>query len=298
MQRDCDWPKKLAGGGPWDMARIIGGAKNYGKTTDTDTILEVICDAPMPKIQPLGLAAVCLAGILFNTSVLAQVPSKTSLNPYPDELLQGLLDSCRYGKQRFYLPIPLTQTNTTTIRAITDEQLAPIDKLVKEAEDKVKKEADEATKEVEAKVEQRKVELAALIRDRQRFEAQLKLLKETIASKQVPPDQLIQLQTLLKDLLEIQRAPAALDRKAADSRRSLLEQIRVQAENARNQVRKQASEARSSLTSCTCKIETLQRQYSTQAFYKRALAEFAEPSASTRSTLAKEWADIDNTCKQ
>jgi hypothetical protein len=280
------------------MAQTIGGKKNYGKTTETDTILEVTYDTPMPKIKTLGLATICLSGILFNTSVLAQIPSKTSLNPYPDELLQGLLESCRYGKQRFYLPIPLTQTNTTTIRAITNEQIAQSDKRTKMTEDAIKKQLERSEAEVDAKVQQRKAELTNLIRDRKRFDEQIKQLKDTISMKQTPESQMLQMRQLLNDMQDMRSNPAFLDQKAEESRLTLLKTVRLEAKKAQGELGQQENELRSSLTSCTCKIETLQRQYSTQAFYKRALTEFAEPSSSTRSTLAKEWADIDNTCKQ
>jgi DNA repair exonuclease SbcCD ATPase subunit len=239
----------------------------------------------MLKIKPLGLTAIGLSVILFDTSVLSQSPSKTSLNPYPDELLKGLLESCRSGKPQSYQLTPASQSNTTNIRAITEKQISQLDKKAKTAEADIKKQVAAAEKQVDSQIQQRKAELKNLIRDPKQFDEQLRQLKTAIASKNTPKAQIPQLKALLKDLEEIQRNPAAINTKAEESGRTLRKRIQAEAEKARSETRQKVNNQRSRLTSCTCKIETLQQQYSAQVFYQS-------------NPLAKGWTAIANICKQ
>jgi hypothetical protein len=253
----------------------------------------------MPKIRPLGLTAICLSGLLFNSSVFAQTPSKTTLSPFSDQSLRGLLESCRSGKPSFNLTAPSTQTNTTSIRAIAKERLTQTDKTVKAAEANISRQVDQANQQVETQVQQRKIELANLMRDPKEFNEQIKQMKAAIAAKATPEAQRKQLSQLLKDLQAIQRNPATLNAKAEESRLVLLKRIRLEGEKAQAQVRQQAKEQRNRLTSCTCKIETLQRQYSTPASSQQSSAESADPKAKkTVQPLTQKWADIGKTCKQ
>jgi hypothetical protein len=253
----------------------------------------------MPKIRPLGLTAICLSGLLFNSSVFAQTPSKTTLSPFSDQSLRGLLESCRSGKPSFNLTAPSTQTNTTSIRAIAKERLTQTDKTVKIAEINIKSQVGAAEAQVEAQVQQRTAEIANLIRDPKKFGEQIKQLKAAIAAKETPEERRAPMRQLLKDLQAIQRNPATLNTKAEESRLTLLKRIRLEGEKAQAQVQQQAKEQRNRLTSCTCKIETLQRQYSTPASSQQSSAESADPKAKkTVQPLTQKWADIGNTCKQ
>jgi chromosome segregation ATPase len=239
----------------------------------------------MLKIKPLGLTAICLSVILFDTSVLSQSPSKTSLNPYPDELLKGLLESCRQDKPQFYSPTSTSQSSTTSIRDFAETRISQLDKKAKAAEADIKKQVAAAESQVDSQIQQRKAELTDLIRDRRQFEESIRQIKATIATKNTPIAQIAQLKALLKDLEEIQRNPALIDKKAKDSGLDLRKKIRAEAERARNETRQKVNNQRNRLTSCTCKIEALQQQYSAQVFYQS-------------NPLAKGWTAIANTCKQ
>jgi hypothetical protein len=254
---------------------------------------ELFVCASMPKIRLLALSAVCMLGATYNTSALAQAPINSALNPYPDEILSELLESCTANQQRFHLTIPLSLSSTTTIRAVTDQQIADTNKQRKDAEVEISKQALAAEIQVEQQVQQRQAELAELIRNPKNLAAQLRQMQEAIDSKQVSESQLADMKKLLKDLQDIQRDPSLLAVKADESRRSLFNEIKKSADKALNEVSQPATQRLNRLKTCTCKIETLQRRYSAQAFYKRSLDELT-----TGPAISKDWSEISKTCSQ
>jgi hypothetical protein len=94
----------------------------------------------------------------------------------------------------------------------------------------IEEQAKNAEGQVAQQVEQRELQLAQLAGDPKKIDEQLKQFNDAIANKQVPEDQIPQLQQLVKDLQEIKGNPGALKEKAQKSREELLNQVRSKKE--------------------------------------------------------------------
>ncbi|NJR52995.1 MAG: hypothetical protein HC780_28995 [Leptolyngbyaceae cyanobacterium CSU_1_3] len=117
----------------------------------------------------------------------------------------------------FLVPLHLNNTRQASAQAI--EQIG--------------RQATEAEGQVDTQVQQRQAQLSGLLKD----EAQLKRLNDTIASGQVPPDQLAQLQEVQKQLTQLKANPGALDSQAKEARNKALIQIRDRKQQLEQQAR-------------------------------------------------------------
>lgn len=111
------------------------------------------------------------------------------------------------------------------------------------ADDAVKtmnQEAEKAKGQLAQQVEQRKAQLGELLKDSAKFDAESKKLDEALATNQIPPEQLPQLQQLQKDLKELKANPSLLETKAKDSSDKALIQIRDQQQKKEQQIRGEA----------------------------------------------------------
>jgi hypothetical protein len=101
-------------------------------------------------------------------------------------------------------------------------------------------EADKATGQLTSQVEQRKTQLGELLKNPTKFDEESKKLDEALASGQIPPEQLPQLQQLQKDLKELKANPSLLETKAKESSDKALIQIRDQKQKKEQQIRGEA----------------------------------------------------------
>jgi hypothetical protein len=129
----------------------------------------------------------------------------------------------------FLLSVPLHFMNTKTVADTAVEQVG--------------KEAQKAEGTVDSQVQERQAQLAELLKDKTKFEEQMKQLNAAVASPDLPKDQLPQLQKLQKDLQEIQADPGKLQAKAQDSKNEALQQIRNQKQKKEGEIRGEAFKA-------------------------------------------------------
>jgi hypothetical protein len=190
--------------------------------------------------------------------------------PYPEVVTRSLLDTCQLDNGVIPLVLPLDRSRTTTGKALVQ---APIDRINQQAK--------AAQTEGEAQIAERQTELSELFKDKAQFAAQVEQLKAAIAGKQVPAAQLPKVEKLLKDMQEIQGNPALLVQKANESRKELKENISKQ----------QALEV-NKLNNCACVVDTFERGYPVETFYKQAIAELTGGTP----TVSKDWAAAKATC--
>jgi hypothetical protein len=249
---------------------------------------------PMIMLKILSFAAIGgFAVLILPTAAQAQSPATPPLNPYPNEILTELLETCVAERQRFNLTIPLNVGSTKSVRSMADAQTATISKWLQESEKDIDRQAKNANEQVEKQLKERKAELAELIQDRPRLADQIKQIKYAIENKQAPENQLKQLKQVLKDLQDLQRDSALLAEKANDIRQEWLQKNQKMVDSERRKIRQSANQRRSLLTSCTCKIEAIQQRYTYPAFSKRALEEITIGPA-----LSKDWAEVTQQCQK
>ncbi len=129
----------------------------------------------------------------------------------------------------FLIIIPIHFSNTSQV--------------AEQAREQISEQAQTAEGQIAQQVQQRQAQLSALVKDPEQFDAQMKQMNEAIASNQVPPGQLEQLQQLQKDLEEIKANPAILQTKAKESSDQLLNRIREDKQKAEEQVSSEALKA-------------------------------------------------------
>jgi hypothetical protein len=245
--------------------------------------------------QPLFLIITSFSltiNLIANEKANAQ-PVSTQLNLYPDVILDSLWQNCVEENQRFNLVVPLDLKSSTSIRSVSDKKISELFRIANGRRKDISDQAIKAENSVDSQVEERLSQLRELLRDKNKFNQQLDQLKAAIISPDLPQEQLAQVKRLLKDLEDIKRDPSTLEIKSNESKSEALQQIRVQKQQKTSEIDQEFTKIANRYMSCTCKVESLQKKHTVQAFYKQLLKEInGEPA------ISKDWTEFSQICKK
>jgi hypothetical protein len=245
--------------------------------------------------QPLFLIVTSFsltANLIVSEKANAQSVS-TQLNLYPDVILDSLWQNCIEENQRFNFVVPLDLKSSTSIRSVSDKKISELSSIADRGRKDISDQAIKAESSVYSQVEERLSQLRELLRDKNKFNQQLDQLRNAILSPDLPQEQLAQLKKLLKDLEEIKSDPSNLEIKSNESKNEALQQIRVQKQQETSKIDREFTKIANRYMSCTCKVESLQKKHTVQAFYKQLLKEInGEPA------ISKDWTEFSQLCKK
>jgi hypothetical protein len=238
----------------------------------------------------MAIASV-LSSALVNP-VHAQGVSK-GVNPYPDVVSEQLWKGCLNKVQGLSLVVPLNWNSSTTVRAISDRKLKESAENASRERDQIVDRAASLEKDIEVQINERQEFIRKLLLDTVKFDQQIAKIRTALIAKNLSPDQRVELEKFLKELEDIRRDPNSLKAKMNEVRNDTLKQIRDQKAQELSRIDKEAATATQTYTSCACKIEALQKQYTIQGFYKQMLKELnGEPG------ISKDWARFDQVCSK
>lgn len=226
-------------------------------------------------LVPFAVVAVQIAGALLLQPAHAEASATQTLNPYSEQVIKTILDSCYGGSSSMSLQIPLSRRVGRSIQQLADEPLA-----------RMEQESIQQAKVLDASIKERFEQLKRQVKDKKKLQSELRQIEAVVETgqlngKQIDPEQLASIKKSRDDIRKLIQDPSYLTVMAKEA-----------SEQEGTKIRAQLTAFKQKMSTCVCVSTTLQKQYTEQEFLRRSLEELQSGPA-----LSKDWQAALQTCK-